>query len=602
MMTKQESQVLKAELMRNNKDFLMKYFYSPIQKFLIRNYTKFESRILSHSKQDIRKIPGKDEIAELVCLWYNDEEIVSAYLADLPETDRAILTRATWKQSLERKELEEIFVKTPLLHLTKLWSSYLVVQLTPEIQSRWGDYITLYEPAGYYEDRRRELRDTGVSLTLPLELRKLLAIHLPKPEGYHIKPISEPGENFVTYLTESIITSELPRIISYHGQGNIKYSQKGNPNIASAKKMARALKITSFGSENETPVRSLLIAGLLSDDFKMKTISLSSHETIKTLFSRGFTRKQTAPYMLTHLKGLNYFQFSEYRANTTETVIDLFRKLVPGQWITFENLRNFVESRFINISPLLDWQIRDRIDAEYAVISSDGSIVQRTVSVNSGNSQQFVILPYLAAHVYLLASFGLMDLALDPAIPNLQSAYQNLFAFRITALGAYVLGLSKEYIPVATEFQTLLSFDENSTFIRVEGNTDLADTMLTNYTTKVSENRYQFSPGKFLKECRSTKDIQNKIVLFKQTIGQKLPVFWESYLLELVSNSKNINRQPEIHVFSIPSDNKALQRMIVQDEVLRKFIIKAEQFHILIDNAKLTAFTNRMKELGYVIN
>ncbi|GLU54071.1 hypothetical protein [Dyadobacter frigoris] len=602
MMTTQESQALRAELMKNNKDFIMKFFYSPIQKFLIRNYTEFESRILSYSKIDIRKITTKEEITDLVCLWYNDEEIVSGYLADLPETDRAVLSQATWKQALDRKELEEIFVKTPLLHLAKLWSNYLVVQLTPEIKARWGEYITLYEPSGYYEDRQRELRDTGVSLSLPLELRKLLAIHLPKPEGYHIKPVPEPGKHFVTYLTESIITAELPRIISYHSQGNIKYSQKGNPNVASAKKMSRSLKLATFGPEDDTPVRSLLIAGLLSDDFKMKTISQSSHETIKTLFARDFNRKQAAPYMLTHLKGLNYFQISEYRPNTTATIIEIFRKLVPGQWITFDNLKSFISSRFINISPLLDWQIRDRIDAEYAIISNDGSLVQRTISVNSGNAQPFVILPYLAAHVYLLASFGLMDIALDPALPNLQSTYQNLFAFRITALGAYVLGLSRQYTPVATDFQTTLSFDENSTFIRVEGDTVLAEIMLNNYATKVSENRYQFSPGKFLKECKSTRDIQNKIILFKQTIGQKLPVFWENYLQELVSNSKSINSQSEIQVFTIPPDNKALQRMIVQDEILRKLVVKAEQYHILIENSKLTAFTSRMKELGYVLN
>ncbi|WP_159469417.1 hypothetical protein [Dyadobacter sp. 3J3] len=587
--------------MKNNKDFIVKFFYSPIQKFLIRNYTKYESRILSYSKIDIRKITTKEEIADLVCMWYNDEEIAFGYVADLSEDERTILTKATWNHALDRKELEEI-LGTPLLHLAKLWSNYLVVQLIPEIKARWGDFITLYEPSGYYEDRKGELRDTGISLSIPYELRKLLAIHLPKPEGYYIKPIQEPGEPFVTYLTESIITAELPRIISYHSQGNIKYSQKGNPNAASAKKMSRTLKLSSFGNADDTPVRALLIAGLLSDDFKMKVISQSAHETIKTLLARDFNKKQAAPYMLTHLKGINYFQYHEYRLNTTATIIEIFRKLSPGQWISFDNLNSFVNSRFINISPLLDWQIRDKIEAEYSVISSKGLMVQRTISVYSGNAQQFVGEPYLAAHVFLMASFGLMDIALDPAIPNLQSAYQNLLAFRITAMGAYVLGLSKDYTPVTTDFQTTLSFDENSTFIRVEGDPVLADTMLSSYANKVSENRYQFSPGKFLKECKSTRDIQNKIVLFKQTIGEKLPAFWENYLQELVSNSKSINSQSEIHVFSIPPGNKILQRMIVQDEVLRKLVVKAEQYHILIEHTKLTAFTNRMKELGYVLN
>jgi len=41
--------------------------------------------------------------------------------------------------------------------------------------------------------------------------------------------------------------------------------------------------------------------------------------------------------------------------------------------------------------------------------------------------------------------------------------------------------------------------------------------------------------------------------------------------------------------------------LIVQDPVIKKLVLKAELFHILVSKENLSKFKSRMKELGYLV-
>ena len=598
MMTKEEITELRFELSSQTKDWIMKFFYQPITKFVTVNQNKYKEQLIKYRITDLKKVPPKEEMVDRVFQLFGDEEIVKGYVASHNERDQAILFKCVWEGGVDRETLEGLFMKTILIYSGKgYWGK---VEAIPEVKSTWGDFVTVLQPNGYYGDPDTFVEQSNVFLSFPLPLRKLFSTHLPKPDGYLFEPIPEPGSAYKLYLTEEIIFTAFSRIIAYHGQGGIKYSQKGNPNQATAKKMSKALKIIEFSSENEFPFRSLMIAGLLGDDFKMKVITDSPDKIIRKLFEKDFQRNPVAPYMLTHLKGINNFHWNDYRPDTTSSIFRAFKQLPVSQWIRFKNLESFAMGHFLPILPLKEWTLRDKVHAEFKEDDEEGTS-KWAIRLHPGNTHEFVWQPYLAGHVYLLAAFGLMDIAFNPSIKNKYTAYDNIYALRLTKLGAYVLGVSKEYTPPERKSDTSLSFDENSPIIRIDGDVVLGDTLLANYATRVSENRYQFSQGKFLKECRSTNDIQNKIKLFKQTVGQKLPSFWEGYLQELVDNSKSITLQSKIKVFTIPAGDKALQRIIVQDDILRKLVIKAEQYHILVAEINLSTFTNRMKELGYVL-
>jgi hypothetical protein len=137
--------------------------------------------------------------------------------------------------------------------------------------------------------------------------------------------------------------------------------------------------------------------------------------------------------------------------------------------------------------------------------------------------------------------------------------------------------------------------------ILAEGEAGVIDVMLANYAQKIASNRYRVTNSSFLKDCRNSKDVSNKIALFKKTVGSKLPANWESYFSELLTNAKAVKEKPETLVFQLPDNLKELHRCIAQDSVLKQLVLKAENYRILVENTNVTKFKSRMKELGYMV-
>ena len=599
-MSQEELNKIRNELASKTKEWISNFLYSPAIKFLARNEAKYKAEIeKTRIGGYLKKVPPKDEMISIVLKIFTNEKIAKGYQLQYGEEGLAIINKAVWTEGLNRAGLEAILKKNTIT-ITR-GKYYQALELIPEVKSVWGIYITILESNLYFYHSEEIKENADLRLVFPMVLRKLFSIHLPKPEGYELTPVSPPSGDYTIYTAEEDIFNELPRIIAFHGKGEIKYSQKGYPNLASAKKMSKLLKLSEFSTDFEYPQRSLLIAGLLSEKFRIKNISEPPLKVIKSLFLTDFNLFPPAPYLLSHLKGITSLYPHNFIPHTSDTIFKTFRQLPEGEWFTLDNLETFVNSHFLDVIPLNSWILSDKIRAEYNDYT-DRESSKYSIKISPENIRQWVSRPYLAGHIALLAAFGLSDIATDDNTPNVFTPYDNLYAFRLTPLGAYVLGSRRDYkAPTLQNARTTLIFNENSPVIRIEGDLTLGDTLLDGYVSRVNENFYQFNPGKFLKDCKSANDVQKKISLFKQTIGQKLPPFWENYLEELVSNSRSISRQPNLRVFKIPEGDKTLQQLIVQDEFLKKLILKAELYHVLVPDTHLPAFTERMKELGYLI-
>ena len=181
------------------------------------------------------------------------------------------------------------------------------------------------------------------------------------------------------------------------------------------------------------------------------------------------------------------------------------------------------------------------------------------------------------------------------------SDYDGLNYIRINQLGAYILGLSKEY---TTEIVTggKLIFADDSLIILAEGDISLYDVLLKNYAEKVSETRFRVTPQSFLKDCKSRKDLKSKIDTFRQTVSQKLPPNWEEFIGTLIEKNKNITPVNDFKVFKINANEKELQQIVAQDKVLKDLVIKAEKFHVLVSSDNYAKFKSRLKDFGYLVD
>ena len=57
----------------------------------------------------------------------------------------------------------------------------------------------------------------------------------------------------------------------------------------------------------------------------------------------------------------------------------------------------------------------------------------------------------------------------------------------------------------------------------------------------------------------------------------------------------------DFRVYTLPADDRELQRLMVTDPQLRQLVIRAEGLRILVRTIDLTKFRNRLKALGYLL-
>ncbi|MDQ3393718.1 MAG: hypothetical protein M3512_06355 [Bacteroidota bacterium] len=597
----QEFDAIHKELSFLNKDDILTGFFNSVQKFLIKsNYPIANLGLKKYGWTDLKKIPAKDALINIVPILYNDKGVMEAFLNSLSEIEQKLLKKAVWHQDLNKKDLEEIY-GMPVLMLQERWSNYLEIDLVPVVKKDWGKFITLQKPYGYFNDREGLLKNSDLKFSFPTVLKRLYSMQLPKPAGYDFQPLSSVNTDWETFDFEKDIFQVFPMLLAYVMQGAIKFSQKGYLNKSSVKKMSKSLKLTEFSTADPYFIRTLMLAGFMGSKIKTDAINTPIMKSLERLFLVDLKLKNTVPFMMPHLKGLNYFASHQFNINITQRIWGVFQQLPSKEWISFQNLKTYVTCRFIQLIPLNSWEIVNRVEVEQS-INIEGYVETEFIRLNELNIFQFVGLPYLAAHVYFMASWGLMEIAVDSNAPMNGLPFDQLAAFRLTPLGAYLLGLAPQYTPPKDEAKTTLTFDETSLFIRIEGNTAIGDTLLNKFANKVSENRYQFSSGKFLKEITNTRNLVAKINLFKQTIGQELPPYWADYLRKLVENSKQIKSRSNVVVFTLPPDNREMHRHVAQDELLRKITIKAEKYQLIVEKKDMLTFSQRMKDFGYLVD
>jgi hypothetical protein len=80
-----------------------------------------------------------------------------------------------------------------------------------------------------------------------------------------------------------------------------------------------------------------------------------------------------------------------------------------------------------------------------------------------------------------------------------------LYAFRLNAFGAHLLGKNTNYEAPVNEDATNLVFDENELIILGKVEDKLTDTLLLNYVRKAGASRYIVTPQSFLKDCKNPK-------------------------------------------------------------------------------------------------
>ncbi|MBF0100159.1 MAG: hypothetical protein HQK77_04545 [Desulfobacterales bacterium] len=565
----------------------------------------------------ISKQYKKDLVKELTCIFVEKERFQKV-LDEMPKGVKEVFSLLIWERDeydafrLSQSINDPIMinkVKTNQyrreLETTTINDVYRIIPI-----KKANQYMGIYQSDGFY------------TFHLPVILRNLLKPFFPAPKEINLIPYDEIQKTEYVYIDSDHILKQIDLFNHYISHGLLKFTKSSDKvQKSSLKQLVKQCNIQEFYNEKDTSLNylktNLIVDFLLEVKEKKKQKGQESkpelpQKYIKHLFDNLFdTTGDLFGYhlynLLGHLKGIDtlsgYHLQNEIKVK--KSLINLMKTLPVTQWFSVTDLIKYCKYRDIHLHI---------IDKDYAnqyitcVLTHNNKYNYRNIQISPVLYNEVITVPFFKSIMFLLASFGLVDIAYDYPQNTLYTvekkyltAFDGLKYIRLTPLGAYVFNQSDAYEVKIETTENNFYLDETRLFIYFDSPNPIKMMLLEKMAGKVTDLCYKIDYKSFLKDCKSQADIKLKIKLFKEHISNSPPPLWKKFFEDVLSKINPLEIKTAIRVYKLP-ENKDLIYLIAKDELLKKYILKGEDYHILIDSADTMKVKNRLELFGYFID
>jgi len=553
--------------------------------------------------------PSKSELMACLVPFFEHGELFRQMRAALPDPMPAVVDQIVWEGGQSHERLEKAFHTKVAYTNQELNTSYPnpVTELNPLFTLFRDDSIS--RDYSYWYSGQNLKNETSYLhfLYFPRPLNARLKKFLPAPFGFDLLPVPLPETpGLQIYTNHDSLFSELPVALSYLQQDKLNVSDSGLLNVASVSKMRKYCGIQEFypdtADKYAASIRTRFIAEML---LALQRRGYTTYDDPVAFIKQGFQLYEkvrlSSTSVLFHLKGINKV---ETNPDVNRYLFTLLQQLPPGQWVTADNLRSYALYRELPLE-----LVRDYVAQNNVYFESDDRYGKTKNYLHRVHYRALLTEPLLRGTFYLFATFGLVDLAYNsPANPEGEkfkktyiSVFDGLQAVRLTALGAYVCGLTQTYTAPVTHDEKIV-LDEQRLFISYTGTNQPLLTILEKVARKAGEHLFKVDYESLLGDCHTSQEVTAKLNMFKQLFSANPPPIWQEFFAAIQARNVslpalNVNYQ----IFELP-DNKELVRLVANDPFLKKHIIKAEMYHVIIPRTSISKVKNYLKKFGFLID
>ena len=554
----------------------------------------------------VSKLKKKD-LLQVFAKVFASQELFLAFFYKLPKDVQDVFQILVWEGGeREAKQLE---------------NQYQVEVVNTSRKYGYGNTQDLHTPYTIFQARSqydwRSYRDYSYSFHLSVAdpLRPYFKSYLPAPEGYDLAPV-KPGKTAFLRENNDEILAQLKLYGTYIEQGNLTFSKStGKLLKRSLTQMAKYCHIDEF-YEGEDRNLDLLKTRLVIDFLMGRTLRLEQEPLhalrmlFQDFFSKAADKNENRLYaFLYHLKGGGYYEYDyeKREKRVKKALLDLLKALLPSEWYSIDLLLKYSFYRDFYFEVVQPGRYGSELYFNKA--NSYGYGGYERVYIRKENYREVVVAPFLKTFFFLCSAFGLLDIAYDAPENSVYqerdkaylSPFDGLRYLRLTPLGAYVIGLRKNYEAVVQEKRANVLLDDKRLILTLEGQDPLKQMILEKMADKLNDTCYKVSYQSFLKECTTQKDIKQKIKMFTDLVSDSTPPVWQDFLQDVLNKINPLVKQTKLTVFSL-QENKELISLFARDEVLKKHVLKAEDFHVLIEQKNVSKVKKRLEEFGYFID
>ena len=215
-----------------------------------------------------------------------------------------------------------------------------------------------------------------------------------------------------------------------------------------------------------------------------------------------------------------------------------------------------------------------------------------------------ITLPAIKSIFFLLASWGMVEIAYQiPNDPNSVSPFDGLEYVRLTALGRFAFEIDSEYTPpVVVESAKDFELSSDRLLIKFLDADSPRRAVFSQFAKAVTPVLYSVDFGSFLEGCTMRNEVESKIKKFRHIVKEDLPEVWETFFAELLNRCNPLlNVRSKYVVRRINSDDKRLQEIILTDKELKEYIVRAENYIILMEQKNMDKVSHILRRYGYLI-
>lgn len=437
-----------------------------------------------------------------------------------------------------------------------------------------------------------------------------------KPKDYYLydsKDILKNSKKIYKSNSEIEFLTNLKKYVDFFLAGEVLKSGEGKILKETKKNMLKHFNVSEYygdlkGLEHlKVEIISLFLAVIDEKYINHKYMNVDNMKNVVLDFLRGKIFVDVAyPYtsnFLSHLKGYRNIWENEENHLALQSLFNLFKEVQEDWCISIENIVNCFIYRGNNTEILSFNEAKDYIymnEASY----------ERARIYDYEDYTEYVIEPFIKSVLFLLGTLGLFEIYYEKP-KNCESLYMKsdyltkfdgLKFVKLTDLGKFILGKTDEYTLEKKYEEEKVFLDEKQLLVTVIGDSPTKRIFFDRISKKIGENLYKISSTTFKKGLVTKENLLERIEKFKENVdGVEIPNNWKDFFDEYIRKFDSIKIVSNYVVFKLPED-KELIDLILNNSKIRELVLKAEDYHLLVDNKNIEKFKKLLGETGYYFN
>ena len=555
--------------------------------------------------------PRKPELMALLLAVLRDKEIRIRFWESLPQPVRDLLATLTWERQANLASLEQALGRSiTVANPDQRRSRYEPILLS--LENRLATLLESRENSWGYYTYQEQPGKADYLVVLPAALRHLLKEIVPAPAGFDLVPLDVmPASTSTHYGPAPSSLTDLRLVAEFIAQGQLQYTKSERLARSSIKTLLQITMGAEFFENADdrdlAPLRIRLLAGGMAFAGKKRWEQLltqpDSAEPVRALFqsvslNACFLQEELLPHITNR-----HNEWHEHDEPSIKQLASFFGKLPPGKWVTWDNIRSYHTLR--EQTPSL---FGPDAMGLLARVTNQVDSWRSSTHVSKHNAFELVSEPLLKGFAFLLAAFGLAEIAYDlPRHPTYRqpkkeylTPYDGFRHLRLTPLGEFVLGQRKTY-EMAAELpaRTSVVLDETRLLATCREPDSLTELALGQLMETLAPGRYQMTPKSFLGGCHDRKDIEARIQQFRRSISPSPPANWEAFFERTLARVAPLTFEPDFVVLKLGADEEC-RGLLASDPVLREMILKVEGMRIAVRQGDLKKLAKRLAQLGHL--